>query len=169
MDLNPIDLRTKVKDALACSIAWRGYTKHPNSANSYKSAYFCHKVGEKLHTIIKDACHPVAPVRRQITFDKDEAKVPGEWLLDIVWTEDFKPDDNSKCAVPKKIWCAVECESNTSAAALFIDLAKLVCVQSPIKIFLAGMDQTTDKGAGEYRCMRTEQIERYIGNSHPDA
>gem|GEM_PF-5327299 len=48
-----------------------------------------------------------------------------------------------------------------------MDFAKLVNVISPIKIFLAGLNQTTPEKASAYQKMRLEQAAKYIEVSQP--
>lgn len=153
--------------ALEDSVAWRGYIKHPKAANAYRSAYFCYQVGCLLDQTMCDLCASSPIKKRQICFDEHDEKVPGEWLLDIVWTEDYKPNEAYKCNIPKKVWCAVECESNTSINEFFVDFAKLLNIISPIKIFLAGLNQTTSEKADAYQRMRLDQAAQCIAASNP--
>ena len=87
-------------------------------------------------------------------------------MLDIVWCEEYKPNDKFKCSIPKNVCCAIECESNTSINKFFEDFAKLVNVISPIKIFLAGLDQTNNKKSESYQQMRLDQAAQYIAASN---
>lgn len=167
MKLNPSTLHRQLTEALATSVVWRGYAKHPKAENAYRSAYFCYQVGQLLDQAICDVCARYPLKKRQICFNTDDEKVTGEWLLDIVWTEDHRPEVGSKFAIPKKIWCAVECESSTNIRDFFVDFAKLVNVRSPMKIFLAGLNQTTASKAVAYQQMRLDQAAQYIAASEP--
>ena len=127
--------------ALEESRAWRGYENYPKSMNSYRSAYFCYQAGEQLDDAFKRHFPARCLQRKLIGFDGEHKKTPGEWLLDIVWCEETRPDARSASSCPSKIYGALECESSTSTKAFFTDFAKLVHVRSRIKIFLAGVDQ----------------------------
>ena len=81
----------------------------------------------------------------------------------------LKPDKKYECAVPKRICCSIECESNTSVREFFWDFAKLVNVKSLIKIYLAGINQKTFNGATEYQQKRLEQAQKYISVSEDGA
>ena len=167
MTIDPVILHRQLTLALEVSVAWSGHAKHPKAANAYRSAYFCYQAGCLLDQAICDLCAPSPIKKRQICFDEHDEKIPGEWLLDIVWTEDYEPNGDFKCAIPKKVCCAVECESNTSINEFFVDFAKLVNVISPIKIFLAGLNHTTSEKAYAYQKMRLEQAAKYISASKP--
>jgi len=165
MKLNPEILHNQLTRALKYSTAWRGYKKHSAAENSYRSAYFCYQVGTSLNQIICDLWAPSQVKKRQVCFDENDEKATGEWLLDIVWSEDYSPNDALECSIPKKLFCAVECESSTVTNEFFVDFAKLVNVASPIKIFLAGLNQKTSGGAESYQKMRLDQAAQYIAAS----
>lgn len=166
MKLHPETLHHQLTVALEKSIAWHEYAKHPKAENAYRSAYFCYQVGFQLDQTIRDLFSSAQLKKRQICFDETHEKVSGEWLLDIVWSEEYKPNDKFKCSFPKNVCCAIECESNTSINKFFEDFAKLVNVISPIKIFLAGLDQTNSKKAESYQQVRLEQAAQYIAASN---
>jgi hypothetical protein len=164
--LNPSDLHKNLTLALESSIKWQGYNKHPEKIkNSYKSAYFVYQVGLMLNKTICELFLPIEVDRRQICFDGNDNKITGEWLLDIVWTEEHNHEKYVNCTIPRKILCALECESSTSYKNFFIDFAKLSNVISPIKIFLAGLNQKTPSAAESYRNMRLSQAAQYIESS----
>lgn len=160
--LNSIDLNKNITLALETSINWKGYLKHQSAMNSYRSAYFVYQVGLNLDKTIRDIFHSKKINKRQICFCDIDNKITGEWLLDIVWTEEYRPDVTKNYTVPGKIMCAIECESNTSGREFFIDFSKLLNVTSPIKIFLAGQNQSTPAGAEAYRSKRLKQTAHCI-------
>lgn len=162
MELDQNKLYGSLIKALEVSIAWQGFRKHPKAANAYRSAYFCFQVGNLLDNLINDYFAPAVVKRRQISFNDNDEKIPGEWLLDIVWAEEYKPNKTDECTVPKNICCAIECESNTNIGEFFIDFSKLVNVISPIKIFLAGLNQTTPEKSEAYQKLRLNEAANYI-------
>lgn len=162
MGLDQNKLYLSLIKALEVSITWQGFRKHPKAENAYRSAYFCYQVGNLLDAIMDDHFAPAVVKRRQISFSENDEKTPGEWLLDIVWTEEYKPNKTYECTVPKNIFCALECESNTNIGEFFIDFSKLASVVSPIKIFLAGLNQTTHEKSEAYQKLRLNEAVNYI-------
>jgi hypothetical protein len=126
------------------------------------SSLFCTHVALKLTPKMAF----VVPVeRRHIhTPDGTDPRKSGEWLLDIAWTEDCRPDPElgTETKIPRRLLGALECESSTSGREFFMDLAKLVVVRSPLKIFLAGLDQRTAKGCDDYIQRRLAQVHAYL-------
>lgn len=154
-----------LKQALLKSLDWIGHKKHCKSMNSYRSAYFCYQAGLQLDKLMKNRFPAQCLKWKQIKFDRKDEKIPGEWLLDGVWCEETQPDQASKSKCPSKIYCALECESNTSAEAFFEDFAKLVHMRSKIKVFLAGVNQGTKDGMKHYIDKRTKQAAQFLVNT----
>ena len=100
MNIREQRLRDALSKALEESLAWKGYQKHPNSKNSYRSAYFCYQVGLHLDDVFEARFPGRSLKRRQIEFSRDDEKKPGEWLLDIVWCEETCADSASKSKHP---------------------------------------------------------------------
>lgn len=138
--------------------------KQKLSNNPNRSAYFCFQVGKQLSKSIAVRYSEEQINRRQIKFDENNERVSGEWLLDILWCAELQPDCKSVSKHPSKIYAALECESSTSGEHFFEDFAKLVHVQSDIKIFLAGMDQVTPDGMRDYIANRTNQAAQFLEN-----
>ena len=69
-------------------------------------------------------------MRKQIKFNENHERVPGEWLLDIVWCDEVQPVRSSEFKHASKIFAALECGSSKSAKGFFEDFAKLVHVHS---------------------------------------
>ena len=152
-------LYESVRKALQKSRRW----PHGQS-NKDRSEYFCYQVGEMLHPAIAGDYEDVE--RNQITFDKDKGtRVKGEWLLDIVWSRKFQPDQRSSTKQPWIILAALECESNKGGKQFFEDFAKLVNIRSDIKIFLAGLDHKTPKGMNDYIEKRMKQAAKYLSKA----
>lgn len=162
MNMREYGLKEALNAALQESLAWKGYEKHGNSMNSYRSAYFCHQVGIHLNEVFARRFPEQSLKRRQIQFNDDNEKKPGEWLLDIVWTEDKPVEPRLKCKWPLKIYGAVECESSTSAREFFKDFTKLVHVRSRIKLYLAGLNHKTKEGMDNYIRKRTCQTAQFL-------
>ena len=154
-----------MSNALAESLAWKGYEKYPKSENSCRSAYFCYRIGLNLDRVFK-SCFPEQSLKRlQIEFNDEDEKTPGEWLLDIVWCEKTCADLPSNFKCPSKIYGALECESNTKTKEFFTDFAKLVHVRSSTKIFLAGVIQKDKSRMRKYIEMRRRQAAQFLANS----
>lgn len=160
MDLQASTLHTAIGNALVGSLDWvrkrtaSGY----DVSNSLKSSVFCTKIGEHLDEHVGDNV-----TRRQIVVDEDGERKAGEWLLDIVWTEDEKrTDGRSNSSMPRRIKCALECESSTKGQEFFKDFAKLLNIRSRTKIFLGGLNQVKAISAKAYMDRRLEEAARYI-------
>ena len=165
MTMREHGLRDALSKALVESLAWKGYEKHPESKNSYRSAYFCYQVGLQLHSVFQSRFPGRSLERRQIEFSDDDEKRPGQWLLDIVWCEKTCADRASKSKFPSKIYGALECESSTKTKEFFTDFAKLVHVRSSIKLYLAGVNHKPKGKMTDYIRMRSEQAARFLGNA----
>jgi hypothetical protein len=163
MYIDAMSLGKSLQHAFQSSCTWVNAAEHSPS-NSLRSCRFCSDVGSEIHQLIEAAAGKEL-TRRQISVSDSGRRQTGEWLLDIVWTEDCRPDARMKDGVPAKIWCAVECESNTSARQCFRDLSKLLHVRSSIKIFLGGLNQRTEKAAKSYKNQRLQQIRDLIMSS----
>jgi len=163
MYIDPKSLEKSLLLAFQSSCTWTSVAEQPPS-NSLKSCRFCSDVGSEIHELIEAAAGKEL-TRRQICVSDSGRRQAGEWLLDIVWTEDSRPDIRMRDGVPARIWCAVECESNTSAQQCFRDLSKLLHVRSSIKIFLGGLNQRTEEAAKSYRNKRLKQIRDLIMSS----
>lgn len=160
MDLTPHDLQTAIHNALNESRRWvRESSGEPAITNSLRSSMFCSQFGEQLSGIFGKGV-----TRRQILVDWDSReRIGGEWLLDIVWTEDeHRMDGKLADLMPRRIRCAVECESSTAGHEFFKDFAKLLNVRSRTKIFLGGLNQIGSRRADAYIKRRVAEAERYI-------
>ena len=159
------ELRDALSQALNDSLKWTGYEKYAKKdRNAYRSAYFCYQVGRHLDSIIQ--CRfPGSPLKwTQVKFDEEDNKLSGEWLLDIFWCEETRPDPESQYKCPSKIYAALECESQTSGKEFFEDFAKLVHVRSNIKIYLAGVNQKqSEHTMTDYINRRRSQAADFIG------
>lgn len=135
--------------------------------NADRSAIFCATTAEELHDVVSDLFpnsrlgHP-----RHIGWDENShQRKPGEWLLDVVWSEDIQPDARMSTVVPANVRCAIECESSTNGDEFFLDFSKLINTHSDMKVFLGGLNQLTPKGAREYMQLRCNQAEQFIQDS----
>ena len=151
--------------ALDESLVWDGYEKYPNSKNSYRSAYFCYRVGENLDRVFESRFPEQRLKRLQIEFNDDDEKVSGEWLLDVVWCEETSAERPSNFKYPSKIYGALESESSTRTKEFFTDFAKLVHVRSRIKIFLAGVHHKHKRRMINYIDMRKRQAAQFLGDT----
>jgi len=150
LNLCPSDVLDEVSQALATSRDWaHGRTVSPST----RSARFCSDVCLNLDRLLYSA----ALTRRHIGVDCQGRRSSGEWLLDGTWTKDVTPDENMTKKVPAQIYCALECESSTSGFDYFMDFCKLLSIKSNIKLFLAGLDQITKRGASLYVENRVRQ------------
>ncbi len=170
MKINSQKLQSTLQDALNESFHW-AQDRKVNSAdppsNALRSSLFCSQAGKHIHPLVTEAVpNGVTLNRRQISVTDSGKKEAGEWLLDVVWTQDCWPDTKYRKApeIPKKIWCALECEIDTAADALFIDLAKLLHINNPVKIFLGGLNQTTEQKALEYMDRRLMEIKIFLAD-----
>lgn len=167
MELSSCKLQAAIMEALRASRVWveRSRGAIPIT-NSLKSSMFCTQIGMQL-----DPYFESGTTKRQITVNEGNGeRVGGEWLLDIVWTEDeLREADNHRGLMPRHIRCAVECESSTSGYEFFKDFAKLLNVRSSTKIFLGGLNQTTEAAAEDYMARRVKEASQYVrdydGNS----
>lgn len=154
--------------ALKSSLDWKGY-KNSKQPNKSRSAYFAFQVGEKVNELIEQRFPRKQINWRQIKFaEKRNKRIPGEWLLDGLWCAEVQPDCNSKSMHPSKIYAALECESSTSGKHFFEDFAKLVHVQSGIKIFLAGVDQVKEPKMNDYIAKRKRDAAKFLKNCARD-
>jgi len=161
MKLDLLALSESLRSALVSSRNWANATE-PEPSNSLRSSRFCSEVGKKMEHLVQATSAGGAKLRRrQISVPESGPRVAGEWLLDIVWTQDCWPDSRMNKdlpGIPEKIYCALECESNTSSRAFFTDFSKLLHVLSPVKVFLGGLNQKTEKATREYIALRLEQV-----------
>ena len=130
-------------------------------SNSLRSARFVSDVCRRLDELVKRACPKQRPILRHIAVDDSEKRHAGEWLFDAVWTQNARPRPDKRMSVdsPIRIRCALECESSTSSNEYHIDLAKLLVVASDVKLFLAGLNQRTERGTEHYIDTRVCQTE----------
>ena len=151
-----------MRKALDVSVAWHGYMNHPKSKNSYRSAYFCYRVGLNFDCAFENRFPAQSLKRLQIEFNDKDEKKSGEWLLDIVWCEETCADPPSNFNYPSRIYGALECESSTRTKEFFTDFSKLVQVRSSIKIFLAGVNQKDKNRMTKYIDMRRRQAAQFL-------
>lgn len=159
-DLQASTLHTAITNALDESRNWaraRVANGHEVS-NSLKSSMFCTKVGKHLDDLVGEDV-----TRRQIVVTETGGREAGEWLLDIVWIEDEnRSAAGSSGSMPRRIRCALECESSTNGQEFFKDLAKLLNIRSRTKIFLGGLNQVRANFAKGYMKKRLDEAARYI-------
>ncbi|MEC4718157.1 hypothetical protein RY831_03290 [Noviherbaspirillum sp. CPCC 100848] len=167
MELSSYHLQLAITEALRASRDWIELSRDEiQITNSLKSSMFCTQIGKQLAPYFKNGT-----TKRQITVSEDNGeRVGGEWLLDIVWTEDERRDAGEhRGLMPRRIRCAVECESSTSGHEFFKDFAKLLNVRSSTKIFLGGLNQLTEAAAEDYMVRRVREASQYVrdydGNS----
>ena len=157
--LNPAEVYTALNRALCLSREWAN--QQSKSSNSLRSARFVSDACEELKPLVEEARPHCSLKRRRIRVDGEGKRHGGEWLLDVTWTEDRKPDTRMQDPTPVRIRCALECESSTAGHEYFIDFAKLLVVRSDIKIFLGGLSQGTPEGAEDYvntRVMQSQEL-----------
>ena len=160
MKLIPEEVRQSLSSALCKSLCWDAAYDSSESeiSNSLRSSKFAHFACEALDGLVRKAGsseHP-RPKLRHIKIPELKP-LSGEWLLDGVWTQDVSMDDRIEQHFPLHICCALECESNTSGRAFFEDFAKLLVVDADVKIFLGGLNQTTEGGVSRYINRRISQ------------
>lgn len=165
MSIREQGLTNALKKALDESVAWHGYKNYPKSENSYRSAYFCYRVGLNLDRAFESRFPEQSLKRLQIEFNDKDEKKSGEWLLDIVWCEEACADPPSSFKYPLKIYGAIECESSTRTKEFFTDFAKLVHMRSSIKIYLAGVIHTDKSKMIKYIDMRRRQAAQFLASS----
>lgn len=160
MDLQASMLHPAIRNALDESRNW-AHARVANGrevSNSLKSSMFCTKVGEHLYDHVgRDS------TKRQIVVTETGERAAGEWLLDIVWTEDeIRSAKGPKGSMPRRIRCALECESSTNGQEFFKDFAKLLNIRSRTKIFLGGLNQVKENFAKAYMDKRVNEAARYV-------
>ncbi len=165
MSIREQGLKNALSNALAESLAWKGYEKYPKSENSYRSAYFCYRIGLNLDRAFESRFPEQSLKRLQIEFNDEDEKTSGEWLLDIVWCEKTCADPPSNFKYPSKIYGALECESSTRTKEFFTDFAKLIHVRSSIKIYLAGVNHKHKGRMTKYIDLRRRQAAQFISNT----
>ena len=112
--------------------------RHGSSAASRLSSKFVYEVIKSIH------CKCLPEYQRHVISVNDNGdKEPGEWLVDGCVTEESD-------GFIKRIVFAMESESHTSKAAFDEDFAKLVHLKSSFKLYLNGLDQTTEAGMNRY-------------------
>lgn len=157
MELDKYKLKNILQNALKSSVQ-KGKEEW---SNQLKSSLFCSEVGEKMDNLIKDILSKDTPFnRRQIKVLDSGERQSGEWMLDIVWTQDCFPDQRmykDALGIPERTLCAVECESSTISREFFTDLSKLIYFRSPIKLFLGGINQKNEISAIKYMTIRLNQ------------
>jgi len=172
--LEPHALQEALQEALAKSLQWArtGGQSDTLLSNSLRSSKFCSEVGGHLNDLVQASVPTVNLKRRQIQVLGTGPRKAGEWLLDIVWSDEARPDPRMRVdapGVPTKIWCALECESKTGSREFFMDFAKLLNVRSQIKIFLGGLNQRQEDKARGYMRLRLEQSLKLISDSEDRA
>lgn len=111
---------------------------HPSSGASRLSSKFVYEVMDSIHSKCLPEYEP-----HVISVDDNGDKEPGEWLVDGCITEESD-------SFIERIVFAMESESHTSKAAFDEDFAKLVHLKSSFKLYLNGLDQTTEAGMQRY-------------------
>ena len=111
----------------------------------------------KLGQLVKSAWHGHSVAPNLIEVNNDDGPKPGEWPRDGAWTE-----GDISGGGPVRIRCAPECESTTRGRRFFRDFSKLVVVHSDTKIFLGGLDQTTERGARNHVGTRIRQCDAIL-------
>ena len=159
MTLRPKNVLDALSRALVTSRDW---ARDRTISNATRSARFCSDVCGNLDGLLCGA--GLTP--RYIRVDDQGTKYPGEWLLDGAWTEDVTPDKQMTKAVPRKIRCALECESSTSGFDYFTDFSKLLSVASDTKLFLVGLNQQTKQGAFRYINRRVLQSSALVRDQY---
>jgi len=130
--------------ALNDSLKWN--PKKAHLTNSLRSALFLSRSCEQLDVVMGAKGNYI-----RVVDDQENPRKRGEWLLDGIWTKTHQPHC-SEAEKPHKIAvvCALECESQTGEKQFFEDFSKLLVVSSPLKIFLAGLNQTREKNTETY-------------------
>ena len=149
------EVRSALVEALSQSREW-AREKCP-VPSALASSMFASEACLALGGLVDEAWHGHSVSPNFIKVNKDNGRNPGEWLLDGAWTE-----GDISGGGPVHIRCALECESNTRGRQFFRDFSKLVVVHSDTKIFLGGLDQTTERGARNYVGMRIRQCEAIL-------
>jgi len=144
--------------ALNDSLKWD--PKKAHLTNSLRSALFLSRSCEQLDGFIDGKGNYI-----RVVDDREKPRESGEWLLDGIWTKTHQPDC-SEAEKPHEIavavCCALECESQTGEKQFFEDFSKLLVVSSPLKIFLAGLNQRTKVGANDYIEKRLKMIQELL-------
>ena len=115
------------------------FHKKETISNQLVSTIFVHEVSKSIHeTMFKAGCE-----LKVIGVNKKFEKQSGEWLLDccIVKTKD---------SFIQKIAFSLESESNTSKKSFDEDFAKILHVNSDVKLYLNGLDQMTVGGVNKF-------------------
>ncbi|MCY4656513.1 MAG: hypothetical protein OXC80_06830 [Gammaproteobacteria bacterium] len=118
--------------------------KHKTVKNEEKSGRFKQRVSEYIYKELysKDEYH-----LNVINTKFGEDNEPGEWLLDACIT-DVDPKTDSRPV--KRIFFAMECESQTAYSEFNQDFAKLVHIKADHKLYLQGLNQKTTKGVCDH-------------------
>lgn len=176
MDIDQ-DILTAFDEALCCSVDWskepREFTLSEDKrrdGNSIRSSRFVSDACDKLNDLI----NPCEDNQRQYTMRKinvDGAafRESGEWLLDGIWTKDTRIDtlvdgdrEGSNFETPFQVHCAFESESSPKGEDFFVDFSKVVVVSAKIKIFAAGLNQTSEGGVERYIERRSAQAAKLL-------
>lgn len=123
---------------------------HLSSGASRLSSKFVYEVMESIHR----RC-PTEYRLHVISVEDDGTKRSGEWLVDGCITEESD-------GFIARIVFAMESESDTSKAAFDEDFAKLVHLKSAFKLYLNGLDQTTEAGMHRYMKERLAYAARIL-------
>lgn len=122
------------------------------------SSIFVHEISKSIHKIIYNNKFELKVVAVD---DHDFKRISGEWLLDGCIrdnTEEF----------PNKILFAFESESNTSVKSFNEDFAKIIHVNSNLKLYLNGLNQKTEKGKNNYIINRLKHAKTILDKTTTD-
>lgn len=137
-------------------------------SNSQRSAKFCSDLCGSLDPIVRRYLpnNKASVTCRHIVITNEGKGVAGEWLLDGIWTTD---QEVKSSRIPISVECALECESSTSTKEFFSDFSKLLAVYAPVRLFFAGLNQTTLRGANSYMDTRKRQVAVLLENLKANA
>ncbi|MEL4302023.1 hypothetical protein ACE02Z_10495 [Shewanella xiamenensis] len=127
------------------------FHKQETISNQLISTIFVHEVSKSIHQTIFDAEHAL----KTIEVDDYFVKKPGEWLLDCCIVK-------TKNSFIQKIAFTLESESNTSKKSFDEDFAKILHINSDVKLYLNGLNQTTTGGINKYIAGRLEYAESIL-------
>lgn len=138
----PSDLSSLLQSALDDSLCCARLI--PDIDNRLRSALFCSRVGEKLQAKLEPSL-PGCTLHHIRVAPETGKRQKGEWLLDMVIA------DGDLTHTPiTQVHVAMECESQTSTAALHADFGKLLVIRAATKLYLHGLNHQTVT-AGEFR------------------
>ena len=137
----PSDLSSLLQSALDDSLCCARLI--PDIDNRLRSALFCSRVGEKLQAKLESSL-PGCTLHHIRVAPETGKRQKGEWLLDMVIA------DGDLTHTPiTQVHVAMECESQTSTAALHADFGKLLVIRAATKLYLHGLNQQTVDGADD--------------------